>query len=138
MNGAVKSKIENDLPDCRKLKNKIRDDLLFFPQTIFKEATELLKLKRQHLGVNVDMKSMELDITRVVVAEKNEDGKDKYSNITKRTAETELRLTESGSYKEYTMRELNLKTEIENLTLKLEFMQREFSGARALARLVGE
>ena len=119
------------------LKKTILGDLGRLPQILYDKASELLLLKTQLEEVKFSCKLKETTVMRGVEAVLDENGKPKYSNVSKRQTETDSRLKDYKEYGDGLDSLNNTKIRIDNLTLQHQFCKDQFSAAKAMSRLVG-
>ena len=119
------------------LKNQIIEKLTELPQTLLKQATELLDLKNSVEELKFKVDNAEIKIMQEVEALINVEGKPIFSNITKRQVETSRILTGNDEHQHTILKMNEIKTKIDNLTLQHRFCWNKFMAANSISKLIG-
>ena len=114
----------------------IKERLLELPKQIEETRLKLLNVENGLLNNEEELKKWELMQLDEIASVKDENGKNVYSNDTKRKAELERRKS-NLEYKELENIISNLKQEIEIKKIQLDRLYNEQSNLRAICRLEG-
>lgn len=117
--------------------NQLITDLNSLPEDIRVMGAGLHQKRKKLAEIELLMAQIGGKISIEVSNEKDENGKNRYSNAEKREAEVEDRLSKHNDYQGYRITIENLKEEIAQDSLNLEFFNNRFKAARALALLAG-
>ena len=114
------------------LKSSTLGDLQRLPQVILNSSTKLLMCKKEVEALAVTLESMEETYTKQIL------DSGLYSNQAKRDLELKERLGRNDNYKQYRSEVENLKKQVGEEALRLDFYNNKFKAARAIASLIGD
>lgn len=115
----------------------IKERLLSLPDEIKELRLSILNKENDLLDSEEEKKTWELMQLDDIASEKDENGKNVYSNDTKRKAELERRKTASEKYMEVEIKIDDLRHEIEIKKIELDKLYSEQKNLRAICRLEG-
>lgn len=122
----------------RNPKDEIINDLQRLPEEILAKTQELYLKRRENDELSLLMKQIESSTMLEVDSALDDNGKKKFSNAEKRQAESESRLKSHSNYQNYAGNSDALKKQIDELSMKLEFVSNKFKAARAMALIIGD
>ena len=119
-------------PEQINLKSTVINELNTLPGLILVKGGDIYTKRQQIEEWKLALKVKESTILNIVESE------GLLSNKEKREAESNRRLKEDTEYQNQKILTDNLKIEIDNLALNLEYINNKFRAAKALSRLLGE
>ena len=117
--------------------DEITNDLIILPQTKLDTTIKLYTWKTRLDEIKEQMDQIELQTEMGVEASVDENGKAKFSNVTKRRYE-QTRILDENEQHQAMKKEYNaLRRDIEDLQIKLDFYKDKMKSAVALTRICG-
>lgn len=118
------------------LRKEVIDDLKSIPQILNDKATSLYAQKQLYDETKLVLKTIERNTYLQVEAELDDNAKPRFSNDTKRKAETESRLREDENYQAQSVMAESLRKELDAMQQQIDFIVNRFRAARALSRII--
>ena len=122
----------------KEIKVNLIEDLQKLPEAIDGKARSIYADKEKSNVMQNSLKKIEILTWKEITEEVNEDGKPVFSNKMKRDVELERRLEANEEYQALSTSIENLQVTLSNMQLDLSFLEKRFSAAKALARLIGD